>query len=263
MFMSDSDLRSKVVDWLERTGLPLEMETATEFQKAGFTVAQSSIYADPESERGREIDVVAHARDRTGMVQIYFAAECKASPNPWVVLETNVKPFAPPVYFFGVGTLIAREAILEDLSSGARKLWPFVQAFETGGYALRQAFSKDSDPAYAAVMSAIKASSALAAEPISTTPRLVFALPVLVVDSPLFECRRSAEGKLTIFPTEMSQFYFTAMIPERTSAVVRVVTKRSLPTFVKLCRSLSDNIIEAMQPRVDQWVATITSKQSA
>jgi hypothetical protein len=65
------------------------MQTAAAFRAGGFEVRQSSHYVDPESGKGREIDVVALHPDVYGAVEIAFIAECKTSKTPWCLLSSQ------------------------------------------------------------------------------------------------------------------------------------------------------------------------------
>lgn len=56
-------MRSKVLEWINKSGFPLEMESAKAFRKAGFDVRQSATLLDLEERKGREIDVLASDPD--------------------------------------------------------------------------------------------------------------------------------------------------------------------------------------------------------
>jgi len=77
----EQGLNNKVIKWLRETGFPLEMEAAATFRNAGFKVRQSGIFRDPESNKGREIYVVASDPDIIGVIDISFVIECKAAQN--------------------------------------------------------------------------------------------------------------------------------------------------------------------------------------
>jgi hypothetical protein len=76
----------EVQKWLNTQGFSLEMRTASAFRKAGFEVQQSALYADEETGKFREIDVLALDPDIIGILNILFVIECKASSKPWVLL---------------------------------------------------------------------------------------------------------------------------------------------------------------------------------
>src|SRR4051812_9407117 len=86
------DLKSKVSDWLEKEGYPLEMHVAAEFIKAGFQVAQSVFYVDEETKSTREVDLMAFINYPigTGWLTFSIVIECKASKSkPWIAFITN------------------------------------------------------------------------------------------------------------------------------------------------------------------------------
>jgi hypothetical protein len=82
-------LSDKVRGWLESQGFPLEMRAAAAFRQVGFEVRQSSYYIDPETSKGREIDVLASDPDILGVVQIHLVIECKSHKKPWVLLASD------------------------------------------------------------------------------------------------------------------------------------------------------------------------------
>jgi hypothetical protein len=57
-----------VKKWLVESDYPLlrEMEVAARFRRGGFGVSQSDFYVDPDTEKPREIDVVAEMMDLVG-----------------------------------------------------------------------------------------------------------------------------------------------------------------------------------------------------
>src|SRR5262245_57945867 len=65
------------------------MRSAAAFRQAGFEVRQSCHYLDPETNQGREIDVLATDPDYLGVVEIHFVIECKATKKPWVLLASD------------------------------------------------------------------------------------------------------------------------------------------------------------------------------
>jgi len=82
-------LTEKIIEWLKTTGFPLEMEAASAFRAAGFDVRQSATFPDPQSDKGREIDVLAQDPDIIGVIEISFVIECKSSSKPWVVFTSD------------------------------------------------------------------------------------------------------------------------------------------------------------------------------
>lgn len=254
--MSEASLNEKVSEWLSKTGLPLELAAAASFRKVKFDVTHSAVYADPEMEKGREIDVVAYARDGTGLLQFYAVVECKASPNPWVVLATEEKVhlnFAA----LGLATDNTREALPDRAFFRPDALADALLSITSTGYALRQAFCRDNDPAYAASMSLAKAAKVQLLESLSRTERYKFVLPVLVVDAPLYECTFQPDGTMKPRQVQLTSFQFTAYIPDRVTCVIRVVHKESMDYLARQLRRVSDEIFANLKYKVDEWVASL------
>jgi hypothetical protein len=257
--MTEGNGSEQVKQWLFKTGLPLELEATAAFKSAGFGSEHSSIYVDPETQKGREIDFIAHTRDNTGLVQVYFVGECKSSSQPWVVFTNPEQYWHLTYYSLGVSTPETREGIDHSLIMSST-VTPLLKATHVGGYAIRQAFSKDNDPAYAAAIAALKAAYTLVNRDDHVTKRLAFAMPVLVVDSPIFECSLDQVGEILLKQVQVSELLFTAMIPQRTQACIRVVSRSVLPQFAAHCYRVAEAIKLELDYKVQEWWASIKAR---
>lgn len=222
----------KVREWLEKTGFPLEMAAAASLRQAGFFVRQSSTYADPQTDKGREIDVLASDNDWLGDFETSFVIECKASSKPWVVLKLNdALASYNRLFAFAVMTQSARVMFGDALGRGA-SVCRFIEREDSGGYGFRQAFSGDADPAYPAAITVLKACHGLVSGRTPGAPEQKHvAFPVIVVDAPLFECSLKEDGDLLINEVQESEFLFTAHLPMTIGCCIRVVTKSNLRSF--------------------------------
>lgn len=233
----------KVREWLNKSGFPLEMAAAASFRAAGFEVRQSHTYQDPQMDKGREIDVFAKWPDFLGVVDISFVIECKSSAQPWVVLKSNeASANVGPLHAFAVMSPDAVEGLASRIGRlGALSL--FFGKTPNCGYGFRQAFGRDSDPAYVAAVSAFKAAAGVAGGRIADSiPRLAFCFPVIVVDAPLYEVSLASNGELELSEVEFSEFAFSVWIPQLISTVCKVVTKPYLDSFSKEAALLADAI---------------------
>lgn len=236
-------LTEKIIEWLQTTGFPLEMEAASAFRAAGFDVRQSSTFPDPQSDKGREIDVLAQDPDFVGVIEISFVIECKSSSKPWVVFTSDdALPGYNRLFAFGVTSEAARKVLARRITS-LPLLGPYIKRPERGGYGFRQALGKEPDPAYTAAMGALKACHGVAQDRISSSiPRFAFAFPVIVIDSPLFECSRKQDGELKLTEVSNSEFLFSAHIPDHIGCCIKVITKEHLPDFAKWAKQLANVI---------------------
>lgn len=242
--LTSADLQSRVLKWMQSTGFPLEMAAANAFRHTKFEVRQGTSYIDSESGKGREIDVLVMDPDWIGAVEIGFVLECKSSARPWVVLRSE-DAFANYNRFsaFALMTEAASQALVRNApGSGAGDLaaMKYIERPSEGGYGFRQALD-GADQAYAAAIGAVKASAHLAKERESLSYKpAAFYFPVVVVDSPLFECTLQSDGELRLEEVSQSEFLFTAHIPEWVGCWVKVVRKSQLPVFAGWARELAD-----------------------
>lgn len=243
------ELESRISGWLTKTGFPLEMETASFFRAAGFDVRQSFTYPDPQSDKSRELDVLAQDPDLIGIIEISFVIECKSSSNPWVVFTSeDAMSNYNSLFAFAVSSKAAKSAIISRLLN-LGELEPYFKPQSTyGGYGFRQAFGKDSDPAYTAAIGAIKACQNIAQDRTgSSIPRIAFAFPVVVIDSPLYECSINNDGELQLTEVKQSEFLFSAYIPEHIGSCVKVVTRENLKVFARWAKSLANTLRKELE----------------
>jgi hypothetical protein len=242
-----SDLHARVHQWLMGTGFPLEMQAASAFRTAGFEVRQASTYSDPQSEKGREIDVLAMDPDFYGFVEISVVVECKSSSSPWVVLvsPTTLDGYNR-VHAMAVSSDAAKSAVFDELTRQADKAKPKVLKLDNRcGYGLRQAFTKDHDPAYGACVNVLKACAAVSRDRTpGGVPRLAFAFPLLVVDAPTYECELVEGGDLCIKEVNSAQVLFSAYFPDPISSRIRVVRAGHLAATAGELKSNADELRE-------------------
>ena len=235
-------LAPKVKEWIEKTGFPLEMEAASAFDREGFEVIQSYIYADSQLEKSREIDVYARDPDVAGVIDIGFVLECKASTKPWVVLKQSTGPVQ---YNMLHSFALTSQAALDRLVTRIFKppIPEYVQAGATAGYGLRQAFADDGESNGAVCLPLLKVGTEIVRNNgVPQLPRHAFCFPALIVSSPLFECTLLANGELSVAEVESSSFLLQAHIPQTVGCKVSIVTRRHLPAFARQARELAQTI---------------------
>jgi hypothetical protein len=246
--------REQVLKWLNETGFPLEMAAASAFRQAGFEVQQSATYVDPQSEKGREIDVLASDPDLIGFIDLSVVVECKSSTKPWVVLTSND---ALAAYQRLRTCAVMPERTYTALSRGKiddLKVDQYLHGAGKCGYGFRQAFSKDVDPGYGAAMNVVSACKGITSVvPAAGWPTLAASIPIIVVDCPLFECQLRPDRELELVEVDSSEFLFSAHIPKQTSCIVRVIHRSKLEVTAKWAKSLVDALREDLKPEEDKF----------
>lgn len=240
------ELTNKISNWLEKQGYPLEMFVSQKFKEQNFSVSQSLYYYDYEIEKSREIDILAHesvlAED--SFVSIDFIIECKSSKNPWL-LFTAKKSYKYDPMFESDQFLYNKSAFPIMLELGAtdliKKLSPFYYKFSNIGYGLTQAFSNGNDIAYKAINTLAKYSVFSLKE--SDEKRYVdckIIIPILAIDTPLFEVSLSNDYKMKIESKEIGFISLKNLISEYEQIPIIVITKQFLDKFSKSAK-LSTN----------------------
>ncbi|ELA8137821.1 hypothetical protein RGL53_004656 [Vibrio parahaemolyticus] len=247
-------LSNKVLDWMNKTGFPLEMKTALSFRKHSFDVYQSHCYKDYDSDKGREIDVLAIHIDQnsTGMTDVSFIMECKASKKPWVVLKGEaLSDSYHRLNSFCIASDKGREAFVDKLMDhGLEHIRDYTETSKYAGYDFRQAMGGDHDPAYGAAVGVIKACLGYIQDRTHDLPdRLCYCFPVIVVDSPLFECSLNESGELELQEVQRSCFNFSSYHPEKVSTTVTVITKTELDTFANDAEKIAVSIRKEFSER--------------
>ncbi len=241
--MANDELRTKVADWLEKSGYPLEMFVADQFRQAGFTVLQGSYYED--SDAPRESDVIATKQinlaktDGNLAMRVHFVAECKTSrEKPWVVFLGDPGSWRPVnTLHRGPGNVRGRAGRMLFTKEDAARFPSVFQVSPAYGVVQTLRDSKGSDPSYTALMQACKAavwvsrqqSSGLLTRMYNDAVQMAF--PIVVIDGSLFSARL-ANGLVDVSEVAMHHVLFDHPdIGVRTT--VAVVTKQALPDYVK------------------------------
>lgn len=237
-----SMLEDKVRKWLEATGFPLEMAAANAFRSAGFQVRQSVIYIDPETDKGREIDIIAFDPDLIGAIGISFVLECKSSSKPWVVFTSQYAWEAfSRTHMFAVMSERARKCLANRILDV--EIQRHIERPSNGGYGIRQALTDSGDAAYTAACGAIKAAASIAHAPKNEELKTAsFAFPVIVVDAPIFECSLNDDGTLNTHEVNQSEFLFGMATPRSIATCIKIITKDRLPEFAKWARGLANRL---------------------
>lgn len=192
--MSDRSLKTKIEEWLEKQGYPLEMRVASIFGRHGFRVIQSDYYTDPRTNAQREIDIYAAMQRsfRTTFIRLAVFAECKSSTSkPWIVFVSSETTLADRARVVQRSSTILGHEWLQSIAS--RKDVCNLSIFQLPtkpGYGVTAAFSDGTDVPYAALVGAATAADAEAQSYDKGSQRLFFSVhfPIVITEAPLFTC---------------------------------------------------------------------------
>jgi hypothetical protein len=221
----------KIRTWLNEQGFPLEMRTASAFREAGFEVTLSNLYTDQDTQKPREIDVLAFVPDYVGVTRIGFFVECKSSKKPWLLLcDPEVLTGNNRFHAFAHVNENAIQAMVEEPAFSTLLKHQWLRKNELTGYSLRAAFS-ERDIAYDATTSVAKASMDFISGAKDYQQFLAF--PVIVVDSPLIRCSLDKHGGIGCKEVTQGELFFKYGQERPFRTCIRVVTLAALTEFAR------------------------------
>lgn len=255
-------LESRILDWLQTQGYPLEMWVAGALEANGFSATLSDYYEDPTTSELREIDVtgMSHVEtlDRIFPVRMCVRVECKVSKGkPWVVFmrenegEFPEWPVAPPYVpstrgyhdlWLAAGKSLPQLPDAYNSLVDARVLAPL----KVGHSMVQVRFNSDNnlDVAYKAITSAVNASVALARAVDRWTTKkeeskpLWVVFPAIVIDGQLFECGQQEADHLELREVNRTAVLWKGLSKETSPpVVVHVCTREGLADLISCLTS--------------------------
>ncbi|MEN3539650.1 hypothetical protein AAH991_31395 [Microbispora sp. ZYX-F-249] len=212
--MSENEIES-ILNWLNRSGYPLEMRAARQLYLAQAETSVSVRYRDPIERTYREVDIVAtwniEASEGNGKrtkAKVTFVIECKSTGIPWVMFaydrESNLEENYDeslvihdlPNNLGEFETLSAAHAAYERLSLFSR--------FRHLGYAIAEKRDPEKgkggrDAAYDGSRQAASAALGLL-QATADVPHIF--VPILLTNSPLYICSLDSDAALQITQTD-------------------------------------------------------------
>jgi len=227
-----------------------------------FQFRQGWNYEDPETEKFREIDLVCTMPDLVGACEINFIFECKRTSKPWVLFSSKETGESySRLFSFGLMSQPARSAIADKLlpvTGGSKfeeaKKVPWFWKTGKIGYSLAQAFDGNTDVAYAAVLSAVKASLWVQSNSIWQSGvglSHVLSFPVVVTSSPLFECSSDDDGDTQLEEIDHGHLFFNKPIGEFRATCVSIVQEEYVEDFISECSLVAKLLIKHMEPSLE------------
>ncbi|MFF7237212.1 hypothetical protein [Streptomyces collinus] len=261
-------LTAKLQTWLAAQGYPLEMRVAREFKKKGVRVTSSDYYVDDESGDYREIDVTARiplcdlATLNGDEVPSFLCAviECKSAPGkPWVLFEggADLHPVASVAQRFVLNAASRhwdRYAMrIDPTKKPLTETLPLFDIGQNPAYsAVRSSLGKNrEDAAYGAMVSVTKAAYAVAnMYPHNGNMALHVAVPIIVVDSPIFSCKLSESGEVQLEPIERGTIVWKKGVSKAHAvhSIITIVSEAALPALCDDIAKTASHLRRSLPP---------------
>jgi hypothetical protein len=231
-------------EWLKKQGYPFEMLVADTLRKRGFWVRQGEYYMDPQTGKGREIDVVANVsivrHYPTFHLYLTLIIDCKRTMGkPWILMTGKESGPMPrehgntPASKHGA-SILTNISLIKSLKPGGVMFGPP----RTGYSCISTGRDKNQqDPAYTAPLTVVGAAKAqdakvdLFKDGFGDTPRATLYLPVIVVQGELAECSLTDDGDLELRAIPWGRLRLTNPEVGPTPYAVDIVTYASLPEY--------------------------------
>jgi hypothetical protein len=265
---SNKPIETRLNEWINSQGYPLEMRVARRFQDAAFVAGVSEFFKDPETGEVREIDVMAVQSESLTDIdaRVTFVVECKSSrDHPWVFFVSGPKA-ATHIHTHVVFTLASKlgRRLLNVVKrrEGIEAKLPLFTMPIRPAYGATQAFTSGKDVVFEAAMSVLKAATARVTEVDQASddwPAAEIIIPVIATDARLFEYYLDLEGKSVL--TEISAALLVWRNPSlgRYISLVFVVREDTLGEFITAADATAKFIIQDSRPHLEeigkQWHA--------
>ncbi|GII32307.1 hypothetical protein [Planotetraspora mira] len=268
MLQNPESLRDEVLQWLENRGYPLEMRVAHALRNRGraFYVEQSRYYPDPTSGELRESDVVANwtstDTEKSDGRAIYFSAviECKSGGAPWIIFTETEKPDRNTSLHFLLSLLWAgvdRWKYREEFSRWDTHISPVMAGRHPAGYGITQKRNERGarDGAYDAVRQVAAAAYGVLNDRQSFHngfgPGIGIVMPVIVTDSPLFECYVNYAGDVEARSVTQSALSLRMPYESASNCYIRIINVHALDDAIFNLRTMAEQIVEVDIPAAE------------
>jgi hypothetical protein len=265
-----------IADWLNEGGYPLELYVARTLRGLGFNCSKSPFFNDTETEKPREIDIVASVSAQNESMQTLdtkLIIECKKSTNAFVVLCDSPAEDA-----------LLRNVIFGNLSTDNRDdkfvALPFFPLIDSGekdfskffptprlntkcrlGYTLLQAHQKGDSNIYSEIYKLAKARQFEVQKDVEFREEVINDLdsysreementfyahvPALVIEAPLVEVYLNDTGETVIEEKEISSIKIRLpWIPEHESEFsIAIITRPLVSDFAQDIITLTNEIV--------------------
>lgn len=243
-------MEDKIKEWLLKGGLPFEMEVSNAFLDAGFVVAQSVYYKDPEQGKFRETDIIAYRyKIINGVcVNITFVIECKSSiDKPWIILKndrlSNSIQDDNSVYF---SDRFSTSMSLIKKSNKYRSEFIFKNNMNYG-YAIVTALNSGNDRAYEAIQTVLKSCEHLVVSTNNSKRKNVCNLyfPVIIIKGKLYNASLLPNTDLELKSTNKEQVILSRSYHDYNNSIIRIFNdenlKQSIAELKSACNDFFDN----------------------
>lgn len=278
-----------ISDWLNEGGYPLELHVAKTLRKLKFYCTKSPLFTDIESNKPREIDLLASYSVSNRFKQhldFKLVIECKKSSKAFVVLcDNSENKRVVDTVVFGNLWVSRRDDVLVSMAFADSRPFatPSLNEVCREGYSLLQAHQPGNADLYGEIHKLSKAWQFEMERTLSDRdndlrdPKCHFReelkncffvhVPVLVVDAPLVEVYLDASGGTTIEPKTIASVKIRRpweaqdmISPDDFGVSILIITKERVADVARDFRILAKQIINRQTENTRELMRQRTPK---
>jgi hypothetical protein len=252
--MNEKELSLK--KWILKNGYPFEMKVANLFQKKGFKITQSILYKDVDTNKYRELDIIAYYGKVINGVSFNFSfvIECKKSTDkPWLVFKNDklinskldrFKPFATRNAEILFNTTNVNE------NSQFNNIFPDIH---NAGYNVVIAYRDTKDFAYNSSLSLLKACSYIKDKfNNSNLKQSNFYIPLIVIEGELYDAKLNKEDEIDFELVDSSTFMNTKIFNEEDSTTITIASSKKLNNYIDYLKLSIDLFFKEFNDEIEK-----------
>ncbi|HEY4291236.1 MAG TPA: hypothetical protein VGN00_29245 [Puia sp.] len=256
----ESDISSKILEWLDKHGYPFEMTVASIFQKNGFQIGQSVYYIDNELKIPREVDVIAFKTFQidSHFISFSFVIECKSTKSkPWISFSNGSKREFRTLPNYKATKYAKR--LLSKIKKTKQNSELFSSRNDNYGYSMTLAL-RDGDATdifYKAIQTLTKAVDHYVDKFASNNNLLYFYFPVIALDCPLFELKLLENGETELVQIQQSAYLSRNPKDNNLDSSVDILTKPSIAEYAKFYSKAITRFMSSNKNEIKKFIEEI------
>lgn len=242
-------INEKLIEWVNKTGYPLEIFTESILNQYDYKIINSEIYHDKENNISRELDLFAtkswNINDYKINLDIHLLVECKKSTKPFLLLKNN----SIKEKNLSLGEIYGSDDLLSMIFlTGSPKEIDMPEKFESG-FKLIQAFNTSDETIHKAVNTLLKSFNHFISKEKEYEDEFYkkdnvhsIGLPILIIDAPFYAMQLNQKSELEINEIQTGILKHRSHLNrfEHDSFPIAIVTKDKVGDFAKSIDAFGD-----------------------
>lgn len=227
----------RIKNWVLKNGYPFEMKVANLFQKNDFKITQSIYYKDVDTNKNREVDIIAYYNKIVNNVSFSFSfvIECKKSTDkPWLVFK-NDKLINPKLNRFKPFATNNASLLFDNIDLvNDRDFYKIFPNINKAGYNVVIAFKESKDVAYSSSNSLLKACNYIKEKfNHSLLKQCNFYIPLIIIEGELYDAYLDSKEEIIFDLVDSSTIMNTKIFNEEDSTIINIASSKNLDSHIK------------------------------